>query len=153
MALSSDALTTSEDVISRLEDDIDDVLATMIEAGIEEISDEARDFGSPSWNARSVPKKVGRMCASAVAIWIRNPASNTMSRADDESLSWSADPDGGKPHFTQDDRERIAKIGTPYMPAVSTVQVSAWETDPQVLARYGIYSPTTPGVHPFLCGG
>ena len=149
MALSADALTTVEEVTARLEDEVDDVLTRMIEAGIEEISDEARDFGNPAWKFDNTPKKVGRMCASAVAIWIRNPGGFTQSRASDETLAWMDDPYAGKPHFTQADRERLAKIGTPYVPSFTTVQVSAWDTDTKRLDTGYVPWGTNPDAMPF----
>ena len=121
-------LTTVEEVVKRLDDEMDDKLEMMIEAGIEDASDEARDFGSPSWDADNVPLKVGRMVAVAVARWIRNPGGYVQSRAGDETLNWMEDPDGGKPHFTQDERERLAKIGTPHIPEFGSFEITAYSS-------------------------
>ena len=84
------ALCTPEAVLKRLGDlDLPDSEVGMIVEAIEDASDAARDYGSPTWGNTLVPKPVERLVALAVARFMRNPDDYLTNRASDETVGWA----------------------------------------------------------------
>lgn len=124
------ALATIGDVTARLEDEPTPEMEAMIEAYLEDASDQARFYGSREWTEVTCPDPIRRMVASAVARFLRNPDGLSQSRAGDETLAWQQMPEVGTVYFTEREVERLQTIGNPRLPSFGTIQMLAHGSTP-----------------------
>ena len=124
------ALCTPEAVLKRLGDlDLPDSEVGMIEEAIEDASDAARDYGSPTWGNTPVPKPVERLVALAVARFMRNPDDYLTNRASDETLAW-AERDRID-WFTEAEISRLGRMGRPMLANFGSIQIVAYGHQPR----------------------
>ena len=124
------ALCTPEAVLKRLGDlDLPDSEVGMIVEAIEDASDAARDYGSPTWGDPLVPKPVERLVALAVARFMRNPDDYLTNRASDEALGW-AERDRID-WFTEAEISRLGRMGRPMLANFGSIQIVAYGHRPR----------------------
>lgn len=135
-------LVDMEDLVARLEWTMDDDEARLAEASLEDLSDDARFYGSHAWKTpESTPRQVKSLVARAVARHLRNPDGFTVSRAGDETVGWTdKGDDGGVLAFTEREQKTLRQIAG--KGGLTSVRVVAWgERDP---VREG-FVPTVSG--------
>lgn len=107
MATSYTALASVEEVTRRLEDEPTERMLVMIAEYLEDVSDQAREYGRRDWDASSAPAPVKRIVADCVARFMRNPDAFNQSRAADETVGWVEAPK--RPTLDDDEIARIKR--------------------------------------------
>lgn len=93
------------DLTNRLDWTLDENETRIAKTALEDLSDEARFHGKPTWTPATAPRMVRKMVLAAAVRYMRNPDGYTTSRAGDETLSWNEQKDGlaGSAHFAPDE--------------------------------------------------
>lgn len=96
---------------------------------IEELSDEARHYGSEKWvDAASTPRQVINLVRKAAARHMKNPEGFVSSRAGDETVTWSDLRERmGDAQFTADERKRLRELGGNYHSGLHSVGVFGYQ--------------------------
>lgn len=100
---------TVEELVARLDWDLDAKELVIAAAALEDASDIARGLGKESWiDATVAPRLVRVTVLNACKRYMQNPAGYTLSRAGDETLGWSDLKDkAGSVFFTEDEQKMI----------------------------------------------
>ena len=125
------AFPSIDDVKRRLEEDTTPQMDSMIQEGLRDALDLCQEYGNSTWDENTLPERIGRLCAKAVARWIRNPDGFAQSRAGDETLMWQDQERPGEVHFTEDEIAMIQRIAQPQqLSGFGTIQMLAYGDAP-----------------------
>lgn len=132
-------LAALEELQARLDWDLDTGEELVATGALEDLSDDARFYGSDSWTSASVaPRQVKSLVLRAAARFMRNPDGYVSSRAGDEAVTWSdRGHSAGSPYFTREERESLASLAG--RSSIYSVDTVAW--GPTKKAGPG-YAPT-----------
>lgn len=151
----ADALVTVADLQARYGETLDAGQQALVTGAIEDLSDDARHYGDPTWDSETAPRQIKNLVLRAVVRYMRNPDGFTTSRAGDETVSWSDyDTTLGQAIFTKVEIEQIQSIAG-RSPAIISVPVAAYGP-PRQAPRYvdgfkkdvcstTVYAPTDSG--------
>lgn len=115
------------------------------ELTLDTLSDDARDLGSPRWDAHNAPRQVRNIILRAANRHMKNYESYTMSRAGDESVSWTDRGDeAGTAYFTERESSAIRKLAGNRNSGFWSVGLYAYN-DPQVKKEVGYASTLDSG--------
>ena len=115
MATADEPLATLEDLRLRLDFALDADEERVGRAALEDLSNEARALGSPSWSTpNSTPSYVRTLILKAASRYLKNVEGYVQSRAGDESVQWAEIPGiMGTASFTADEERKIASQARP----------------------------------------
>jgi len=107
----ADAIATVEELQARLDWVLDSGEQGVAAGALDDLSDDARYYGSASWSSTTAPRQVKSLVLRAAARYMRNPDGYVTSRAGDETLAWSdLGEDAGTAHFTSTEQKMLAKL-------------------------------------------
>lgn len=108
----SEPLATVAELASGLEWVLSDDEERLATATLEDLSDDARAYGSESWvDPESAPHQVKRLVLRVARRFMRNPDGYVTSRAGDETLSWADQGEHmGTARFNDDERKMLARL-------------------------------------------
>lgn len=102
---------TVEELVARLDWDLDAKERLMAEAALEDASDLARGIGKAWADPTLAPRLVRVAVLQAAKRYMQNPAGYTQSRAGDETVAWSDTGDkGGTVYFTSEEAKLIRSL-------------------------------------------
>ncbi len=129
---------TLEELQNRLDWTLDDGEERVAESALEDASDLARAYGR-DWEADTAPRLIRMLVLKSVARYMKNYQGYTLSKAGDESVSWSdkAGENMGTVYFTREERKMIEGLAGKRT-ALLSVPVVAWN------AKAGIDDGTRP---------
>lgn len=132
---------TVEELVDRLDWDLDEKELRMAAAALEDASDLARGIGKASWlDSTTAPRLVRVTVLNACKRYMQNPAGYTQSRAGDETLGWADLGDkAGSVYFT-DDEERMIRGLAGQASGLYMATTYAWSSRPDKVEP--IYVPT-----------
>lgn len=106
-------LATTEELAERVPFVMDEDELREAERAIEDLSDEARHYGSSAWETSTVtPRQVCRLVIKAAARHMKNYEGFVTSRAGDETVTWSdRREEMGDAVFNREERRRLAELG------------------------------------------
>ena len=107
----ADLLAPLEDLLARLDWDLDDTERRVAAAALEDLSDDARRYGSDSWTGVMAPRGVRTMVLRAAVRYMRNPDGYIQSRAGDEMVGWAPRKDVGAAAFTDQEKDELREMG------------------------------------------
>lgn len=132
----------------RIEWQLDDGEIALAEGVLEDLSDEARLYGSMSWaTGETTPRQVINLVLRATIRYMRNPDGYVQSRAGDETVAWSDQRgENESAGFTAKEIKMLERFaGTP---AIYSVEISAWNS--KIKSDQTGYVPTDiPNEKPF----
>lgn len=122
---------TVEELVARLDWDLDAKELANAEAALEDASDLARGIGKASWvDAASAPRLVRTTVLQACKRYMQNPGGYTTSRAGDETLGWSdLGEKAGSVYFTEQE-ERLLKGLAGQASGLYIANTFAWSARP-----------------------
>lgn len=86
----ADLLAAYDDLLARLDWELDENEERIARSALEDLSDDARHYGSSSWVSEAVaPRAVRTMVLRAAVRYMRNPDGYVQSRAGDEVVGWA----------------------------------------------------------------
>jgi len=122
-----DALATVDDLQDRLDWVLDEGEQGVATGALEDLSDDARFYGSSSWDSTNAPRQVRSLVLRAAARFMRNPDGYTQSRAGDETLAWAdRGEDAGSAFFTKKEQQMLARLAGVSSTSVMSVPLQAW---------------------------
>lgn len=140
----ADELATLPELQSRLDWQLDTGEQSVAQGALEDLSDDARFYGSQRWDSTTAPRQVKSLVLRAAARFMRNPDGFVQSRAGDETIQWSdGGEDAGTAHFTEREQKILAALSGRGQGIVS-VQAVAYGPTRTAGPRY--INPMTPGV-------
>ena len=98
----ADTFATLDDLLARLDWDLSPEELRIAESALEDLSDDARLYGSSSWTPVSAPRMVRTRVLRAAVRYMRNPDGYITSRAGDEIVGWAPKKVSGA-EFTADE--------------------------------------------------
>ena len=104
------AFADLEEVEDRLDFDLDEAYTKMALAALEDASEMAREYGKKNWPDNSCPRFVKTMVLNVVARYLRNPDGFVISRAGDETVTWSDLRGEATLRFTEQEREDLLEL-------------------------------------------
>lgn len=120
-------LATIEDLEARLDWVLDDLELSVAETALEDLSDDARFYGSSTWDEATAPRQAKSLVLRAAARFMRNPDGYTQSRAGDETLMWGdKGENAGSAHFTEREQQMLARIAGVNTSSIHSVELVAW---------------------------
>ncbi|GGN40175.1 hypothetical protein FHR83_007101 [Actinoplanes campanulatus] len=146
-----DPYATMEELVARLDWEMDEDEERIAASALEDASDEARHHGR-DWDAETAPRLVKTLVLKAVIRYLRNPDGYVSSRAGDETLTWSdRGATSGTLQFTRDEIALLKDLAGRRSGIISA-QVSAWGTSLHRNRRLGNceppgYVPSSEGAH------
>ena len=105
-------LATTEDLLARLDWELDATELRIATAALEDLSDMARHYGVSSWTSVTAPRAVRTLVLRAAQRFMRNPDGYIQSRAGDEIVGWAPNKSNvGAPAFTDAELEELKDLG------------------------------------------
>lgn len=141
---------TVEELVDRLDWDLDAKEMRMAAAALEDASDLARGIGKESWvDSTIAPRLVRVTVLNACKRYMQNPAGYTQSRAGDETLGWADLGDKAGSVFFTDDEERLIRGLAGQASGLYVANTYAWSARPDKvdvfvpvsLTRDGMFGP------------
>ena len=112
----TDLLASVDDLVARLDWELDEAELRIATAAIEDLSDDARHYGVATWTTGTVPRSVRTIILRAAVRYMRNPDGYIQSRAGDEIVGWAPRNTAGAAEFTPEEKAEIkdmARRGSP----------------------------------------
>ena len=104
-------LATLPELQARLDWQLDSGEQNVATSALEDLSDDARFYGSNRWDSDTAPRQVKSLVLRAAVRHMRNPDGFVQSRAGDETIQWSdGGEDAGTAHFTQREEKMLAAL-------------------------------------------
>lgn len=136
---------TVEELVDRLDWDLDAKELRMATAALEDASDLARGIGKASWvDATVAPRLVRTTVLNACKRYMQNPAGYTQSRAGDETLGWADLGDKAGSVFFTENEERLIRGLAGQASGLYVASTYAWSARPDVTDHYVPTSTATP---------
>lgn len=105
------AIASLPELQVRLEWDLDSGEQAIAQGALEDLSDDARFYGSQRWDSETAPRQVKSLVLRAAVRYMRNPEGFVQSRAGDETVIWSdKGEDAGTAHFTEREQKILGAI-------------------------------------------
>lgn len=147
------AIATFAELQSRLDWVLDSGEQGVANGVLEDLSDDARYYGSEKWDSSTAPRQVKSLVLRAAARFMRNPDGYTQSRAGDETLMWSDQGENaGTAYFNEREQKMLAALANRSNQAFGTAQVVAWGPTKGYHDQVG-YVPAAGGLFPFYADG
>lgn len=105
-----EALAALTQLEARLEFELDAGQKRQAEGALEDLSDDARYYGSSEWRTpESTPRPVVNLILKAAVRFMMNPEGYIASRAGDEAVQWGdlRDPEAGGASFTPKEQKQL----------------------------------------------
>lgn len=132
----ADELATLPDLQARLDWDLDAGEQGVAIGALEDLSDDARFYGSSRWTSTAVPRQVRSLVLRAAARFMRNPDGYVQSRAGDESVGWpDLGAEAGTATFNKREQKMLAALAGRGASLVS-VSVIAYDPGTRRAPRY-----------------
>jgi hypothetical protein len=107
----ADTLATLPELQARLDWELEPGEQNVAIGALEDLSDDARFYGSSRWNSTNVPRQVKSLVLRAAARYLRNPDGFVQSRAGDETIVWTdRGEDAGTAHFNTREEKTLGSI-------------------------------------------
>lgn len=125
-------LASVDDLVERVPFEMDEGELREATRALEELSDEARHYGSEKWSdPATTPRQVIRLVLKAAARHMKNYEGFLQSRAGDEYVTFSDRGEAmGDAMFTAEERKRLNEWGGNYRPGFHSVGTIAWQSKP-----------------------
>lgn len=139
---------TVEELVARLDWELDEKEIKNARAALEDASDIARGIGKASWvDADSAPRLVRTTVLQACKRYMQNPGGYTQSRAGDETLGWSDLGDkAGSVYFTKEETTLLRGLAG-QASGLYIANTYAWSARPD--KQHTGYVPTSLSPEPF----
>ena len=122
----ADEFATVPELQARLDWELDAGEQGVAQGALEDLSDDARYYGSASWDSGNAPRQVKTLVLRAAARFMRNPDGYLQSRAGDETLIWGdRGHESGSAYFTDKEQQQLAQLAGKNQGFYS-VEVTAW---------------------------
>ena len=123
----AETIATVDELQARLDWTLDDGELGVASGALDDLSDDARYYGSDAWDSTTAPRQVKSLVLRAAARFIRNPDGYTQSRAGDETLAWGdRGEDAGTAVFTAKEQQILANLAGKSAGGFYSVPVVAW---------------------------
>lgn len=163
----TDSIATFAELESRLDWDLSARERSMATKALEDLSDDARFYGSPKWSSLNAPRGVKSIILRAAKRYMGNPDGYSQSRAGDETIQWAdLGEDAGTAYFTSREQEMLKVLAgnagqlmtAPLVAHGPTLRTRTRYIDPRtptVTADYGdiIYAQADSGLVPMQAVG
>lgn|GEM_PF-1589796 len=107
----ADEIATLPELQSRLDWDLDAGEENVATAALEDLSDDARFYGSDRWDSLAAPRQVKSLVLRAAVRHMRNFEGFVQSRAGDETIQWTdLGEDAGTAHFTSREEKMLLAL-------------------------------------------
>ena len=137
----ADAIATLPELEARLDWGLDAGEKKVAAAALEDLSEDARFYGSAGWLGTAAPRQVKSLVLRAAVRHMRNPDGFVQSRAGDETIQWSdIGEDSGTARFTEREQKMLATMAGRGQGLVS-VGIMAYNPGPRRAPQY--INPTT----------
>lgn len=121
----ADPIAILDELTARLEWTLDAGEEAVATGALEDLSDDARYYGSQSWTALTAPRQVKSLILRAATRYMRNPDGFITSRAGDETVTWTDQHENaGSPHFTDHEQKMLASLAN--KSRITSVPIAAW---------------------------
>lgn len=102
-------LAKLDDLLARLDWELDDSERRIAASALEDLSDDARRYGSTGWvSEAAAPRGVRTLILRAAVRYMRNPDGYIQSRAGDEIVGWAPRKEAvGAAEFTSAEKDEI----------------------------------------------
>lgn len=107
----AELLASLEALLARLDWDLDDTEKRVATAALEDLSNDARRYGSSTWTAVTAPAGVDTMVLRAAVRYMRNPDGYIQSRAGDEIVGWAPRKEAGAAEFSAAEKDELRELG------------------------------------------
>jgi hypothetical protein len=153
----AETIATVSDLQARLDWTLEAGEQGVAQGALDDLSDDARYYGSQSWDSETAPRQVRSLVLRAAARYMRNPDGYVQSRAGDETLVWTDKGDhNGLATFTAEEKKILSSLAGKNDSGLYSVEISAWRTKPQpqgpgyVQVVPGSYGAAEPRPFPFF---
>lgn len=107
----AEEIATLEELQARLDWQLDTGEQAVAKGALEDLSDDARFYGSQRWDELTAPRQVRSLVLRAAARYMRNPDGFVQSRAGDETIIWSDNgEEAGTARFTENERKILGAL-------------------------------------------
>jgi hypothetical protein len=131
-----DTIATVAELQARLDWTLDSGEQGVAQGALDDLSDDARYYGSDTWDSTTAPRQVKSLILRAAARYMRNPDGYTQSRAGDETLMWAdRGEEAGTAQFTLKEQQMLLRVSGRSTKSFGSAQVSAWGTRPRPRCR------------------
>lgn len=108
----AETIATIEELQARLDWTLEAEEQGVAQAALDDLSDDARFYGSVLWESTNAPRQVKSLVLRAAARFMRNPDGYKQSRAGDETVIWNDIEEGaGTASFTTQEQKMLATLG------------------------------------------
>lgn len=129
-------IATLTELQERLEWTLDAGETGIATGALEDLSEDARFYGSQRWDSVTAPRQVKSLVLRAAARFMRNPDGFTQSRAGDETVAWGDRGDSaGTAEFSGKEQKMLAALSGRGTGLIS-VGVTAYDPGTRSAPRY-----------------
>ena len=107
----AELLASLDDLLARLDWELDVVEKRVASAALEDLSDDARHYGVSSWTPVTAPRTARTLVLRAAVRYMRNPYGYIQSRAGDEIVGWAPRKESGAAQFTDAEKDDLRDLG------------------------------------------
>lgn len=123
----ADTFATVDELQARLDWVLDDGEQGVAQGALDDLSDDARYYGSASWDSDNAPRQAKSLVLRAAARFVRNPDGYTQSRAGDETLAWTDQGErAGTAFFTSQEQKMLADLAGKNTSGLYSALTTAW---------------------------
>lgn len=107
----ADSIATLLELKERLDWELDEGEERVATGALEDLSEDARFYGSDYWDSVASPRQVKSLVLRAAARYMRNFEGYVQSRAGDETIIWTDDgSEAGTAHFNRREQKILAEL-------------------------------------------
>ena len=107
----AELLASLDDLLARLDWELDVVEKRVASAALEDLSDDARHYGVSTWTSVTAPRTARTLVLRAAVRYMRNPDGYIQSRAGDEIVGWAPRKESGAAQFTDAEKDDLRDLG------------------------------------------
>lgn len=142
------------DLLERLGWEEDDPDVGIAQSAIEDLSEDARYYGSASWTDETTcPRQVRSLVLRAAKRYCSNHEGFNTSRAGDETVGWSDKApqvaSGGTPEFSKKEQDILREIAGNVNSGFYSTEVAGWGSPDRKVQNKGVSVPVDDGSKPF----
>lgn len=138
----AELLAKYDDLLARLDWTLSPEEERIARSALEDLSDDARNYGSERWASEQVaPRSVRTMVLRAAVRYMRNPDGYIQSRAGDEIVGWAPRKDGlGAAEFSDKEKDELRDLASKRS-YFQSVQTYVYHTPGSGVGRRDIHVP------------